>query len=245
MDRLNLYPTTSCPCEEIPKDMKLPEGARGSLSVRGCSVPEYFNYQDRLLLSQEIQPREDTGKYELNPQSIMNKLAPDFHQVACCTPGCPQPSWITWDPRLSSTTRGGDYLPLDTVPTTGRVRLKNMYNDGYTYDHATNFENYENIGDGNITYYIDKEIQDPFYKPVFSEPAKESSVLFVDPMGSVKLECNREALINTENPTVTKAKFYPYCLSSMQDSASFREDLMALQMRKINQERWSNRWAKN
>jgi hypothetical protein len=62
-------------------------------------------------------------------------------------------------------------------------------------------------------------------------------------MGAMKPEYNRNPIVNTYNPTVTTAKSYPYCLSYIQDSQSFREDIMALQQRKNNQEKWTARWG--
>ena len=243
-DRINLYPKTSCPCEESSKEYKIPsDGPKSNLSIRGHKPSPYFDYYDRAELKRQQQPTAKTGRYELNPQSITNKLAPDFGMIPCQTAStCPNPSWISWDPRLFSATRV-NYLPLDAPPTHGRVRMRDMYKDGYTYDNAFAFQGYNQIGDGNITYYVDTSIEDAFYHPVFSEPAEEQSELFVDPMGGIKPEYNRRPLINTANPAITTAKSYPYCLSSIQDSQSHREDLMALQTRKMNQSKWSARWA--
>jgi hypothetical protein len=243
-DRINLYPKTSCPCEESSREYKIPtDGPKSNISIRGYKPSPYFNYYDRVELKREQQPQAKEGRYQLNPQSITNKLAPDFGMIPCQTAStCPNPSWISWDPRLFSSTRA-NWIPLDGPPTHGRVRLKNLYKDGYTYDSAIGFQSYDQIGDGNITYYIDTSIEDAFFHPVFSEPATEQAELFVDPMGGIKPEYNRRPLINTENPAVTTPESYPYCLSSIQDSQSFREDLMALQTRKSNQSKWSARWA--
>jgi len=243
-DTINIYPKTSCPCETMDKSYEIPkDGPKSNLSIRGDRLSGYFDYYDRVELNKEIQPSDKVGLYELNPQSYTNKIVPGFGMVPCQTDKtCPNPSWMSWDPRLFSVTRA-NYLPLDRPPTYGTVKMKNIYNDGYTYENALGYQSYNDIGDGNVTYYIDKSIEDAFYKPVFSEPAEEYSELFVDPMGGIKPEYNRRALINTENPAITTAKSYPYCLSFIQDSQSQREDLMALQTRKMNQSKWSARWA--
>jgi hypothetical protein len=243
-DIINLYPKTSCPCEECGKSYKIPtEGIKSNLSIRGHRPSEYFDYHDRVEFNREIQPKNEKGIYELNPRSYTNKMAPDFGKVPCNTASsCPNPSWMSWDPRLFSVTRVG-YTPLDRPPTVGTVKLKNIYKDGYTYDRAIGFQAYDQIEDGDITYYIDKSIEGAFYKPVFSEPAEEESTLFIDPMGGIKPEYNRRPLINTKNPLVTTPSSYPYCLSFIQDTQSAREDIMALGTRKMNQSRWSARWA--
>lgn len=243
-DIINLYPKTSCPCEQHRDSYNIPsQGIKSNLSIRGSQPSEYFDYYDRVELNREVQPQNKSGLYEINPRSYLNKVAPDFGKVPCQTASsCPTPSWMSWDPRLFSVTRVG-YTPLDRPPPNGEVRLKNMYKDGYTYDKGVGFHGYEELEDGDITYYIDKSIEDAFYKPVFSEPAQESTSLFVDPMGSIKPEYNRVPLINIENPAITTPKSYPYCLSFIQDSQTQREDIMALQTRKMNQSKWSARWA--
>jgi hypothetical protein len=213
--------------------------------VRGCQPSAYFDCYDRVELKSEIQPRDREGIYDLNPQAYTNKLAEGFDAVKCpngcpIAPGCPQPVYLSRDPRQFDSPRA-DYIALDTIPIDGNVRLRNIYNLPDRY--GIGFTPYEKIEDGQIVYYIDKSTEDDFFKPVFSEPAQESSVLFRDPMGAMKPEYNRNAIINTANPTVTTAKNYPYCLSFIQDSQSQREDIMALQQRKNNQQKWSARWA--
>ena len=243
-DTINLYPKTSCPCSDVPKNYKIPKNSiKSNLSINGCKPPPFFETYDRLEFNRDIQPKNKVGKYELNPQAYTNKIVPDFGMVPCKTASsCPTPSWMSWDPLLFSNTRV-NYTPLDRPPTYGQVRMKNIYKDGYTYDNALGYQTYDKIGDGDITYYIDESIQDAFYHPVFSEPAEEQSQLFIDPMGGIKPEYNRKPIINTENPTTTKQSCYPYSLSFIQDSQSQREDLMSLQTRKMNQTKWSARWA--
>lgn len=241
-DIVYLYPKTSCPCGESVEKWPLPQGQRTNLSVQGCKVPEFFEYHDRLELSNAIEPRNKQGWVEINPQVYTEKYDPTFSQVKCQTAkGCPQPSWVSADPRMYYP-QTDTYMALDRPPINGNVRLDNVYNeslDGY----GIGFTPYEKIRDGQIVYYVDRSIEDAFFKPNFSDKSRETAVLYQDPMGSLKPEYNREPLINTENPTVTTALSYPDCLSFIQDTSSFREDLMALQMRKRNQERWDTRWS--
>jgi len=56
-------------------------------------------------------------------------------------------------------------------------------------------------------------------------------------MGSIKHQYNRKKIYNNN-----KKNKYNGNLSWLEDSLEHREDLMSLQMRKINQERWSNMW---
>ena len=245
-DIIYLYPKSSCPCDTCLSSYSAPKsGIKSNFSIRGYKPSPYFDCYNRVEIQKEIQPTDKSGIRQINPQVYTDKLAQGFDAVKCpsgcpVAPGCPQPIYLSRDPRQFDSMRA-DYIPLDTIPIDGDVRLKNIYS--LSDDYGKGSMPYEKIGDGQIMYYIDKSIEDAFYKPVFSEQAEESAVLFQDPMGAMKPEYNRNALINTANPTITTTKKYPYCLSYIQDSQSFREDIMSLQQRKYNQEKWSARWA--
>lgn len=244
-DIIYLYPKSSCPIENCQKSYPIPQGPKSNISVPGCEPSSYFDCYNRVELKKEIQPRDKQGWYELNPQAYTNKMSAGFDRVDCANncpiSGCVQPPYISMDPRLYDAA-WAEYLPLDRPPIDGNVNLKDVYKKE-TDDYGIGFTPYEQIRDGQFIYYIDKSIEDAFYKPVYSEPAEETAELFVDPMTSYKPEYNRRALVNTENPTTTTAEYYPLCLSSIQDSNSHIEDLTALQQRKNNQSKWSARWA--
>ena len=242
MDTVYLYPKSSCPLENCQKSYPIPAGPKTNLGVANCVSSPYFDCYNRVELKTELQPQDKQGWYELNPQAYTDKVAENFDRVACCvSQACPRPTYISMDPRQYDSARA-EYLPLDRPPMDGNVRLKNVYDQNLD-DYGIGFTPYNQIRDGQIVYYVDKSIEDAFYKPVWSEPAEETSEMFIDPMTSYKPEYNRTAVINTENPTTTTPTFYPYCLSSIQDSQSHREDLMALQQRKNNQSKWTARWA--
>jgi hypothetical protein len=247
-DSIYLYPKTSCPCDTcFPKYPVTQDGIKSNRAVRGCEESPYFDCYNRVELKREIQPKNNEGMYDLNPQAYTDKLSEGFDGINCgdncppVAPTCNKVVYLSRDPRQFNSPRA-DYMPLDSIPIDGNVRLKDVYDDRYD-DYGIGFQSYDKIKDGQIVYYIDKSIEDAFYKPVYSEPAEEVSVLYRDPMGSMKPEYNRNALVNTANPTVTTAKKYPYCLSYLQDTQSFREDIIALQQRKNNQEKWSARWS--
>lgn len=242
MDNIMLYSKTSCPCENCERQYAIPTGNKTNLSVSGCTVSPYFDCYSKVEIKSQIEPTNKKNLYALNPQAYNNKLAEGFDKVACKTaPTCPEPSYISLDPRLYDSARA-TYLPLDRPPMSGQVRLKNIYNKKYT-DYGIKENPYEKIDDGQITYYIDESIAPAFFNPVWSEPAKAKMVLYQDPMGAIKPEHNREILINKINPVVETPVSYPYCLSFIQDSQTHREDIMAYQQRKNNQEKWSARWT--
>jgi hypothetical protein len=241
-DRVYLYPKTSCPCIDCSKSFDIPKGPQTNLSVEGCKVSPYFDCHSRVEFGRSVQPREKKGYKEINPQVYLDKQAPYFNPVKCDKNGsCPDITYASWDPRLWSGAHQ-TYITLDRPPMESSVRLKNVYRKDLDC-YGTGYMPYDTIRDGQITYYIDKSREDPFYKPLFATKAQEVSMLYKDPMGAMKPEYNRYPLVNTENPTVTTPEYYPDCLSYIQDTQSHREDLNSLQMRKRNQERWMPRWA--
>jgi hypothetical protein len=240
-DIVYLYPKTSCPIEECKKSYPIPVNyIETNLGVENGVVSPYFDCYNRVEISSDINPQKQIGIYEINPQCYEDKISPDFGKVPWKTPPCcPDVNYLSNDPRLLSTTRS-DYLTLDRPPMNGKVKLKDIYDKKYDA-YGTGFTPYNKIKDGDISYYVDKSVQGAFYEPVFSEPSTETLVMYQDPMGSLKPEANRKQ-INNFNPTVTTVKEYPYCLSFIQDTQSFREDIMGYQQRKNNQSKWTVRW---
>lgn len=239
-DTIQLYPKTSCP--SCKKEYKIPNNLpKSNLSINGCEVSPYFDCYYSAALKNSIQPTDNVGIYELNPQAYKGKLSEGFGKVPCQTDSCPENTWLSLDPRLYNSPRA-DYLVLDRPPMSGDVKLKNIYDKKYT-NYGRGMKPYELIDDGQIVYYVDKSIQDAFYKPVYSEPSIDHATLFQDPMGAMKPEYTRQAIINTGNPSVTAYTDYPYCLSFMQDTQTQREDIISYQQRKNNQSKWTARWT--
>jgi hypothetical protein len=113
---------------------------------------------------------------------------------------------------------------LDRPSTTGSVPLCNIYDA----PHLDNYTPY-NVNNGQITYYIDNSIKDAFYKPVYDVPFQTIQYNYTDPMTSEK---PHYILVN-QNEDV----FNFSCLSSINDSAFHRENLIASQQAKYNQTR--------
>jgi hypothetical protein len=240
-DTITLYPKTLCDID-CKNTYKISDTNRKTnLAVNTCNPNDFFNCYSKIELKKDIQPQDKYGIYDLNPQLYQNNLAPGFDKIGCRTE-CPNETYISNDPRLLDVLRA-QYLPLDRPPMTGNVKLKDVYDKKIDNYKTGYLKNYSDINDGQITYYIDKSIENAFYKPVYSEPSIETTNLLQDPMGSIKTEHNRTAIVNTQNPATTSYQCYPYNLSFIQDSASYREDLIALQQRKNNQQKWSARWT--
>lgn len=238
-DKVYLYPKTSCNCATNTKCVEA-KGPRTNLSVRGCQIPKCYETNDRIFIEEKFQPQCKNGLVDLNPQVYNSKLDPSFGKIPCKqTNGCNEPSYLSQDPRLYSSTRA-DYLPLDSPPINGNVKLRDVYSSEWD-NYGACYQPYETIRDGQIKYYVDRSIEDPYFPPLYAAPAKAVTVLFKDPMDAMKPEYSRIPLTNNRNPTTTCRDSYP-CLSFTEDTQSHREDLLSYQMRKRLQQKWESRW---
>lgn len=128
----------------------------------------------------------------------------------------------SYNPKLYDTTRA-IRMTLDRASTTGSVPLKDIYNTGIEY------EDQYCVNNGQITYYIDNEIKDAFYKPIYDIPFKTIPYMYRDPMTSYK---PHYILVNS-NQSVDN--YSP--LTSINDTSFHRENLIASQQAKFNQTR--------
>ncbi len=129
--------------------------------------------------------------------------------------------WVSTDPRLVSSAHSGQRIALDAPPINGKLQPHDIPRDRPGYKDIYN--GYPEIGGGQIRYYIDKELAEPFINPLFIKPEVVRRENYVDPMGSCKPHYYRASL-DTKN-----------CLNWIRDSQFHREDLMSKQLWRRNQ----------
>lgn len=231
-DVVYLYPKTSCPCGNLSNLDTKPVGIETNLSVRGCNSSQYFNNSDIVEFDRSIKHIDKQGITTLNPQLYTDNTAIHFQRVECEEKGGCNVTYTSGDPRLFNA--GAEQtIQLDRPPMDGTVKLKDLYSNDLD-KYQTGFKSYKDINNGQITYYYDHSREDAFHEPLFSESAQVISTLYKDPMGGIHPEYHRI-------PTSTPQE----CLTYIQDTQSHREDLLALQMYKINSQRWMPRWVSN
>lgn len=249
-DRVYMYPKSSCNCYDCksePPHFPPKKGVPTNLSVRDCDVSNYYDCYDRRVIDTRKQPEQKSGKYQwINPEAYSKSYSKSFAMAVDCRhpqdhcDKCPEPQFGTWDPRTWSATHN-QYLTFDRPPLESTPKLKDIYNEelrGYGQGYRT----YSDITAGQILYYTDPSREDAYYKPLFSHPVETSTVVYQDPMGAMKPEYPRQ--VPFSNPvTDNKCDYGEYCLSWIRDSQMHREDILASQMAKRNQERWMPRWA--
>ena len=235
------YKKSSCPCYECTeKDLTFSVddvNKQSNLSLTGCIKPKFFECYDKSIFRTDIEPRNDSGYIELNPELVENAYDKTFHKYDCPNKGI---IYASNDPRLISNQHNGQLLTLDVPPQTASVSLNDIYNEKLT-NYGKHYTSYKDINGGSVSYYIDNSLRDPFNQPVFSKSARVFGTMYKDPMGAIKPQYDRQPLTGF-NPMDTKNKRYYGDLSFIQDTCESREDLISRQMRKQNQQKFSSRW---
>lgn len=168
---------------------------------------------------------------------ILNKLGikpnPCFYSINCPNSSYCTNLYISHDPRLLDVRRN-ILTKLDRPPLEGNTLLQDVYN---IRNSKLYYSDYNNINTGQIQYYVDKSISEPFYDPSFNIPSYNIGTLYKDPMDSIKPQYERIPIINKKDGYNTYS-----CLTWINDSSEFREDIMSKQQRKNNQQKYSARW---
>jgi hypothetical protein len=138
-----------------------------------------------------------------------------------------------WDSRVVDAR--GMRLHLDQPAKIGAVDMNDVYkidNSGYGGVYPT----YSQINNGNIAYYVDQSISQPFFDPVYTLSSNVEKNILLDPMGNPKP--NYSKYVNSTLKSVVDDQF-------ARDQLSFREELMSRQQNLYNRTSWTNRWVAN
>ena len=133
------------------------------------------------------------------------------------------------DARLMDSSR--DYeMELDIPPTMVFYNLinDNVYQNPELNGYGKDYKSYSSkqVG-GQIQYYIDKELSIPFPRSVYGATSQAVGYSFKDPMDSVKMQFEKSYPMDSCSG-----------LSFLDDSTHQRDDIIALQRRKFNEQRY-------
>ncbi len=103
-------------------------------------------------------------------------------------------------------------------------------------NYGSVYRTYSDIKNGQIAYYVDPSVSQPFIAPVYTISSYVDKTIFKDPMDSIKPE-----YIKTP---VTSTLYSDSDYQDTRDALSFREDLMSKQQSLYNRTSWVNRWVK-
>jgi len=144
------------------------------------------------------------------------------------------------DPRLLNVA-GPSRLLLDRPPMNSTPKLNTLSNDKSLDLYGQGYKSYKDVNAGQVIYYMDSSREDAFYEPIFSTKAETVGIMYKDPMGNMKPQYER--IVERECNGQKTGCEYDSCLSFLEDTQIHREDILASQMRKRNEQRYEPRWT--
>lgn len=215
---------------------------------RSSNFSPYFECNDRLKFKQQNEPMNKSGYVYINPDAVSNIYASDFEQIqpekSPFELDYPGKVYASNDPRLISNQHNGQVMFLDTPPIDTSIKLAEIYTNPRMKEYGKRYNDYSDINVGQITYYIDRSIEDSLFQPLFENPANVEGKIYKDPMGATYPEYERIPIKNN-SVLQTKNRTYTNGLSWIDDSNETREDILHLQMRPQDRRRYATRWTGN
>ena len=127
----------------------------------------------------------------------------------------------------------GMRMSLDKPAMVGAVDMDDVYkidNSGYGGVYQT----YGDINNGNIAYYVDQSVSQPFFDPVYTLSSTVNKTVIMDPMTNPKPEYSK--MVDSTLRSVVDDQY-------ARDQLTFREELMTRQQNLYNRTSWTNRWV--
>lgn len=149
--------------------------------------------------------------------------------------------YYTDDPRMKDVVRrvgdNSQILGLDKPPLNSGVPVKSIYKNEKLVGYGKEYLDYGDIKEGQILYYVDGELNKPYFEPTFTHSQNFKKVLYKDPMGSVKPQYNRHPVACKKYGDDCE---YIFKSSWIEDTNEHREDIISRQMAKYNSQRYIN-----
>lgn len=244
------YPLSSCHCYECTKNNYNSNlgGIPTNNSIGNCSSNSKYECYNNINFSKNILPKNECGYVNLNPDMGV-ELSKDYVKLNCKKSdskinslGKCVDKYVAPDPRLIDPIRGS-YLYLDRPPYNGEVPLDQVYDKKYT-NYGKNYKDYNSVKSGQIMYYYDKSIEQPFFEPIFTIKSNVNGNLYKDPMDNYKPYYTHDT-VDTYNPMIDSSAKDGFCLSDISDSNYHREDIISKQMDLTNRTKYTSRWSSN
>ena len=211
-----------------------PRIVRGSLGVYSGDEPLPFNNDKLYNISSSYRVMEERNKSDERIHFI-NSLGlyamPDYKMAPNPIGGSGY--HYVQDGRVVDAPRD-IRMVLDQPAKVGAVNMDQVS----TFDNSNyggRYQTYSDIRNGQIAYYINEDIAQPFFNPVYTVSSYVDKTIRVDPMNSVKPEYIRTPISSTLH-SVSRDQ-------STRDALSFREDLMSRQQNLYNRTSWTHRWV--
>jgi hypothetical protein len=216
------------PLSEVPVPTPIVAGNLGVYS--GCAALPEVNGNLYNISSNYVPMMK-----QLSSTNYLNSLGltemPDYRHVANEMGGTG--IFYPMDGRIVSNTRNIPLI-LDKPAAVGNVDM-DLVSTFDNSNYGAHYRTYSDIQNGQIGYYVDPALSQPFEYPVYTLSSHVDKLIRKDPMDSVKPEYILRPIVSTL-----------YNVSNDQqtrDTLLFREELMSRQQNKNNRTRWTNRWV--
>lgn len=245
------YPKSSCTCWECNKNTFVaPTGPPTNMSIRGNNFSDYYDCYQKYTFKEQIEPNSKSGDVILNPNVVsedkFDKTFKAINVTNCPSGSCVGTTYSNSDPRLYS--HAGISIQLDRPPFNPTTNLNTLTTDKSLNRYGQQYKSYADINAGQYLYYINRAREDSFFEPLFSNKAMSVGTMYQDPMGAMKPQHDLMP-IKQCNPVLNNKGYRgetdEYSLSFIRDTQLHREDILARQMRKSNEQRYEPRWTNN
>lgn len=149
----------------------------------------------------------------------------------------------------------GTVLPIDSgnlyVPANGLFPISSGVYAKQVNDVGKLYGSYNDVHAGQMVYYEDESTRDAFIAPNFPSPMVVETVVKRDPNAIPYYQYDRTSLVPCmwdSNWKCVPGKVDPMscrstpCNSDTHDQLYFRQNMMATQMRKMNQQKYTAAW---
>ena len=250
------YPKTSCKCYKFAETSNsknntssnleinnTPDNSKNNtpsnLAINNCQIPDLLNFYNTQNFNQTIEPTNNSGYIILNPTALSEKFSNNFQELDFPNSQGAK-KYVSCDPRLISPIHN-QILKLDRPPVESKMQLSDIPTDKSLNNYGQNYSSYNDINAGNIVYYKNKELENSYHTPNFTNSSHITGYVYKDPMDSLKPIYHRKPVKMSDHLNTKKDK-YDGGLSWIQDSNEHREDLISHQMSKRLQQKWESRW---
>jgi hypothetical protein len=208
---------------------------QGSLGVyNGCEEMPYnkghlYNLKSSYKVMEE-RPKSDRSIHFINQLGL--QAMEDYVMKDMTSGENKKGYYYVYDGRVVDAPRS-IRMTLDQPAMVGAVDMDQVaYFDNSNYGGT--YKTYSDIKNGQIAYYVNQDISQPFFNPVYTLSSFVDKTIRVDPMDSPKPEYIKTPITSTFH-SVSKDQ-------ATRDELSFREDLMSRQQNLYNRTSWTNRW---
>lgn len=196
-----------------------------------CKLTD-FSCNDNIIFNAYQQP--SLKEHKRNRTNYNNNFglveSPGFFKYPA---GCGGEGWSDpFDARLVDAR--GERTVLDRPSLQGSIPLNSIYDKQYK-DYGKNYKNYRGVNTGQIQYYLDKSIGDPYFQPLYTIRSNTVARVFKDPMDSLKPYYDKIPDQRTLNNLS--------CDQNTRDVLSFREDIISKQSSLMNRSKYTARWS--